>query len=136
MRDPDSVLEWSDVAAERAKDANRLQSADRPLAALYMLGFAVECYAKALCSNANRPVPKGRNGHDIIAILETAGIGRTVLPVDLRAFAETRDVGLRYQAEVPEEIDISLFLERGRRLAGWCYTRLQRRQRDSRRQRL
>jgi HEPN domain-containing protein len=93
------------------------------VAALYMLGFVVECQAKALCAAGGRSVPKS---HDIMTILENAGLHRTDLPIDLREFAETRDVSLRYQAALPPTVDLEEQLKRGRNLARWCHTRLKR----------
>jgi hypothetical protein len=79
--DPQTALEWQDVASERSADAMVLHKGNRRLAAVYMLGFVVECYAKALCSARKKGVPKSTGGHDIIAILDRAGISRTFLPV-------------------------------------------------------
>lgn len=106
-----------------------LHAACRWVAALYMLGFAVECHAKALCAASGRPVPKS---HDLIEILELAGIRRSDLPVDIREFAETRDVSLRYQQALPVEVDLKEQLRRGQTLASWCHRRLNRRTRRSR----
>jgi HEPN domain-containing protein len=127
--DPQSDRGWRDVATERSTDTLALQDARRSVAALYMLGFAVECHAKALCAAAGRAIPKS---HDLIKILEQAGFRRTDLPVELREFAETRDVGLRYQAALPSTIDLEEQLKRGQTLAGWCRRRLNRPSRPAR----
>jgi hypothetical protein len=124
--DPRSSTGWQDVASERATDTVALEAVARHVAALYMLGYVVECYAKALCHDAGRPVPRGRDGHDLVAILDRSGVRRTDLPVDLREFADTRDVSLRYQATVPGGIDPQEQLRRGRQLARWCRVRLNR----------
>lgn len=123
--DPQDALAWQDVASERSTDTVTLQRAERWVAALYMLGFAVECHAKALCAagHPGRDVPKS---HDLIKILEHAGFHRTDLPRDLREFAETREVSLRYQAALPSAVDLEEQLRRGRTLAGWCRRRLNR----------
>jgi hypothetical protein len=121
--DPQTSLEWRDVASERSTDTVTLHGAQRSVAALYMLGFAVECHAKALCAANRRSVPLS---HDLIAILEMAGIRRSDLPLPLRELAETRDVSLRYQAALPATVDLEEQLRRGRTLAGWCNRRLNR----------
>jgi hypothetical protein len=73
-----------------------------------------------------KPVPRGSGGHDIIAILDRAGVGRAVLPAAVRKFAESRDVGLRYQVSLPEDVDLEHELHCARRLVQWCVTRLNR----------
>jgi hypothetical protein len=121
--DSQTSLEWRDVASERSTDVVTLHGAQRSVAALYLLGYAVECQAKALCAAAGRSVPPI---HDLVVILEAAGFHRTDLPADLREFTETRDVGLRYQTALPVAVDLAEQLKRGRALVGWCNRRLNR----------
>lgn len=122
--EPQTSEDWQEVAAERRSDAAALHSTQRSVATLYFFGFVIECYAKALCAAYGKPVPKGRNGHDIIAILSHAGVGRMVLPSTVRKYAEERDISIRYQAKLPSDIDFEADLEAARRLARWCMARL------------
>ena len=124
--DPQTSQDWQDVALERMSDAATLHAGRRSVGALYFLGFAAESYAKALCAKIGRPVPKGRDGHDIIAILGSAGVGRVVLPREIREFAEKRDVGLRYQVTLPAGVSLSTELACAQRFTQWCMTRLAR----------
>jgi hypothetical protein len=124
--DPMTSQDWHDVASERRSDAATLYAGNRAVGALYFFGFVVESYAKALCVAAGRPVPRGTDGHDIIAILDRAGVGRAVLPSAVRKFAESRDVSLRYQVSLPAGVDLEAELACARRLAQWCVTRLNR----------
>lgn len=130
--DPQTSQDWQDVALERRSDAATLHAGQRSVGTLYFLGFVAEGYAKALCIANGRPVPKGRDGHDIIAILNSAGVGRTVLPSAVRRFAEERDVSLRYQVALPTGVDFSVEFACAQRLTQWCATRLNRQARRRR----
>lgn len=99
---PDSIQAWRDVASERSSDVLSLDQAQRSVAAVYLLGYVIECYAKAMCLFSGVGVPRGQAGHDLVQLLEKSGYRRNDLPPDLREFADTRDVSLRYQAALPE----------------------------------
>jgi hypothetical protein len=122
-QDPQSSQDWRDVASERSTDSMLLQKGQRFVAALYLLGTAVECHAKALCAARDTRVPRN---HGILDLLECAGFKRTDLTPDLREFADTRDVSLRYQVSPPSGIDVEEQLRRGRALARWLHVRLNR----------
>jgi hypothetical protein len=124
--DPVTSQDWRDVASERQSDAATLYAGSRGVGALYFFGFVVESYAKALCVAEGKSVPRGPYGHDIIAILDRAGVGRAVLPAAVRKFAESRDVGLRYQVSLPKDVDLGHELDCAQRLARWCVRRLNR----------
>ena len=130
--DPQTSQDWQDVALERRSDAATLHAGQRSVGTLYFLGFVVEGYAKALCIANGRPVPRGRDGHDIIAILNSAGVGRAVLPSAIRKFAEERDVSLRYQVALPTGVDLSVEFACAQRFTQWCATRLNRQTRRRR----
>jgi hypothetical protein len=132
LQDPTDSAAWVSSAKERSRDATVLRDGDRPVAALYMLGFVVECYAKAMCCSSARPVPKGTMGHDILHILESSGLRRRDLPRDMRSFAESRDVSLRYQSSLPDGFDYETLTDAGLRLATWCKVRLRRNDRRRR----
>lgn len=131
--DPQTSQDWQDVALERRSDAAALHVGRRSVGTLYFLGFAAESYAKALCVANGKPVPKGRDGHDIMAILRGAGVGRIDLPATIRKFAEERDVSLRYQVALPTGVDLDVEYSCAQRFTQWCATRLNRHQTRRRR---
>ncbi|WP_369137067.1 HEPN domain-containing protein [Modestobacter versicolor] len=112
---------WSDVATERGADAAHLMTGQRQLAVVYMLGYVVEAYAKALSTaRGTRPAKT----HEIIDLLEACGIRRQDLPPDMRAFAEQRSVEMRY--EVTLQGDYASTVAVATKLAGWLRTRVNR----------
>jgi len=115
------VQAWSDVATERGADAIHLKGAQRELATVYILGYVVEAYAKALSRALGNKPPRS---HDIILLLETCGVRRQDLPPDLRAFAEQRSVEIRY--EVSLDGDYVSLVDQATRLAQWLRIRVNR----------
>ncbi|WP_411070852.1 HEPN domain-containing protein [Streptomyces sp. cmx-4-25] len=124
--DPSTPQEWEDVALERRSDAIELHRAGRHLACLYYLGFTAECFAKALCAAQGRPAPRG---HDVLELLAHAGFSQAMLAEDVRNFLMDRDVGLRYQSVLPEDVKIEDEIEAAKRFVNWCTTQLRRRPR-------
>ncbi|QHC29521.1 hypothetical protein [Streptomyces sp. HF10] len=124
--DPCTPQDWEDVALERRSDAAELRRAERDVACLYYLGFTAECFAKALCVARGRMVPRGRDGHDVLAILEHAGFSSQVLPQEVRSFLADRDVGLRYQFKLPEDVKLEDEVKAANRFVNWCTTQLRR----------
>ncbi|MFD3547368.1 HEPN domain-containing protein [Streptomyces sp. NPDC058655] len=131
--DPRTPQEWEDVALERRSDAVELSRAGRHVACLYYMGFTAECFAKALCAARGRAVPRGRDGHNVLAILTHAGFSPHVLPQEVRSFLADRDVGLRYQQALPEDVRIEDEIKAANRFVSWCVTQLRRRPRVHRR---
>lgn len=127
--DPRTSREWEDVALERRSDAVELYRAGRHVACVYYLGFTAECFAKALCVVRGRSVPRNRSGHDVLAILEHAGFSPQVLPQEVRSFLADRDVGLRYQLVLPEDVRIEDEIMAANRFVNWCTRQLRRRPR-------
>ncbi|ROQ65864.1 HEPN domain-containing protein [Streptomyces sp. 840.1] len=125
--DPRTSQEWEDVALERRSDAAELHRAGRHVACVYYLGFTAECFAKALCVARGRPVPRNRSGHDVLAILEHAGFSPQVLPQEVRSFLADRDVSLRYQLVLPEDVEIEDEIVAANRFVSWCIRQLRRR---------
>ncbi|MER7985683.1 HEPN domain-containing protein [Streptomyces noursei] len=126
-KDPGSPQDWEDVALERRSDAVQLHLAGRHVACLYYLGFTAECFAKALCLARGRAVPRGRDGHDVLAILAQAGFSSLVLPQDVRSFLADRDVSLRYQIALPDDVTVEDEIKAANRFASWCSKQLRRR---------
>lgn len=114
---------WADIARERGVDAVLLKDGGRNLAALYLLGYVVEAYAKALAQARGR---SPRLSHDLILLLEDCGLRRQDLPPDLRSFADSRSVEMRYEPRLPAGVDFAVEFERGRRLAQFLSIRLNR----------
>lgn len=115
------VQQWADIAVERGADAAHLRTGSRELAVVYMLGYVVEAYAKAL-SHARGVAPA--KIHDVILLLEGCGIRRQDLPPDLRAFAEERSVEMRYDAALRG--DYASLVNQATRLAKWLRIRVNR----------
>lgn len=115
------------MALERRSDAAELYRAGRHVACVYYMGFTAECFAKALCVARGRSVPRNRSGHDVLAILEHAGFSPQVLPQEVRSFLADRDVSLRYQLALPEDVRIEDEIVAANRFVGWCARQLRRR---------
>lgn len=123
LNDPVTADEWRAVGLERSDDANSLQRASRELAALYFLGFAAESFAKAvLAGQAEGSTKKVPQIHDIILLLEQAGIARAKVPAKLREAAEVRDVSLRYQVKLSGAVPADCF-ESTMQLVSWLSRR-------------
>lgn len=125
MNDPKSPTEWRASATARRRDAGALEAAERHLAAHYFLGFAVECSVKSLLAHNARFAQKMRQSHNLVELLELSGVPRQKIPKGLRRVAETRDVSLRYQAEIPSDVaseDLPLL----QALLSWTSTRASR----------
>lgn len=131
--DPHTPQDWADVAQERRSDAMKLHAAQSHVMCLYNLGFTAECYAKALCVARGRVVPRGRDGHDLLAILATAGYSSHVLPPEVRRFLVDRDVSLRYQVVLPVDVKIEDEIRAANRFVNWCEAQLRRRTNGRRR---
>lgn len=101
-----------------------LISAGRRLAALYFFGYVAEASGKALC--ILRGKKKAPRSHDLIEIIETAGFARLDLPPDLREYAETRSVELRYLMEAEATIDFDEEIRRAQNLSQWLRIRVNR----------
>lgn len=124
--DPLTPQDWQDVGLERRSDAVELRRAERDVACLYYLGFTAECFAKALCAARGRDIPKGRDGHNVLAILAQAGFSSQALSPEVRNFLADRDVSLRYQAALPADVKIEDEIAASNRFVSWCTTQLQR----------
>ncbi|NEA43705.1 HEPN domain-containing protein [Streptomyces sp. SID11233] len=125
------------MALERRSDALALHHAGRHVACLYHLGFTAECLAKALCVAYGKKVPKGRDGHNIPVIVASAGFRLTGLSDETLAFLADRDVSLRYQATLAQDIHIETQIKAAAEFVKWCtrYLRPQSERRAARAQR-
>jgi HEPN domain-containing protein len=126
--DPISASDWHAVGVARGEDAVVLSESSRDLAALYLHGFAAECYAKALVvARGGSPPPQT---HDLMSLMAKAGIRREILPAELRVIADTRDVSLRYQAIWPEQLGADA-VAHTERLAGFLRKQVERKLRPN-----
>jgi hypothetical protein len=114
------VDHWAEVARERGKDAAVLHAETRQLAALYLTGYVVEAYAKALAVARGRPV---KHIHELIPLLEDCGIRRSDLPPDMRAYADGRRVAIRYDSALSPAVDYAAELASAHKLAAYLVRR-------------
>jgi HEPN domain-containing protein len=125
MAEPRTPAQWRAAGHERSRDASALAREDRKVGAYYFYGFTAECFAKALLAaqpGHGGSVPKV---HDIVDLLDRAGIRRQRIPAPLRKSAEIRDVSIRYQAQWPEGLE-EAELDRIKTLGAWLEVRVRR----------
>ncbi|WP_175087876.1 HEPN domain-containing protein, partial [Candidatus Frankia nodulisporulans] len=108
---------WVEVARERGKDADALHEKARQLGALYLTGYVVEAYAKALGIALNGL--RFRRDHRLVLLLEDCGIRRADLPHDLRVYADRRTVEMRYDPVLSPTIDYETELASAQALTQW-----------------
>lgn len=115
MAAPASPADWLVVASNRAGDATVLRDGLRHHGAVYVIGYWVECAAKAWVWASTRSLPTST--HSIVDLISQGGLALSDLPSDLRSFAVTRDVALRYELQVPGswEIDYDRAVQLGTR---------------------
>jgi hypothetical protein len=131
---PTLASDWSNVGDLRGTDASALNVAGRDLAALYMIGYYVECQAKALClARRKSPPTSGAAGHDIAALLLLAGHRLSDLPADQRRFAQDHRVSLRYEASIDTSVAYDTTYAAACQLGAWLRRRVKRELRMRRR---
>lgn len=112
------------AARERRRDAAVLHGNGRDLAAVYMLGYAIECGLKALLARRGSSYPtSGRKGHDLRHLWEAAGFKRRDLPGYRRLFLDEWDTALRYRDALPGHVDAAALYEGGVSLVGYVINR-------------
>lgn len=121
---PETVQDWLEVASDRARDASALRGQERHLAAIYMLGYAVECTLKAHLVLLNKRPPTGRAGHDLRGMWEEAGFKRNDLSGVRRWFIDQWTTDLRYEKELPGNSDPEELYKAGIHVVGFLQTRL------------
>lgn len=118
------------MANERALDARTLCAQGRTVAAVYLAGYAIECYLKAYLQRVGRRFPtSGPAGHDLGELWRTSGFRLA----DLRDsegnrsyFIERWNTGLRYNEVLDTELDAGVLVEGATQLAGWISGQLRR----------
>jgi HEPN domain-containing protein len=115
------------AAAERRRDAAVLHENGRDLAALYMLGYAIECGLKALLTRRGlRFTASGRKGHDLRGLWESAGFKRRDIHGHRRLFLDEWNTALRYRDVLPGHVDAAALYEGGVNLVGYVINRSKR----------
>jgi len=100
-----TVPSWVQVGKIHADAAGQLRVIGRNHIALYLIGYFVECNAKALCcANKRQPPRAGSAGHNLVGLIELGGTRVSDLRADWRHFAQHRQVGLRYEESIPADI--------------------------------
>jgi HEPN domain-containing protein len=123
------------AAIERRRDAANLKEGGRDLAAIYVLGYAVECALKALLQREGKKFrSSGREGHNLLGLWEQAGFRRRDISGYRRRFLDEWSTSLRYLDVFPKDLDVVALYEGGRELAGYVeiQSRRSKRKRDRR----
>lgn len=111
---------------------------DQNLAAVYLAGYVVECRLKVLLNRQGKRYPQsGRQGHDLLGLWEHAGLRGQDLSGHRGEFLRLWSTALRYESELPNNVDVENLLTGGRELASMVTVRIrntQPRRRGSRRQ--
>ena len=97
--------DYAGVAKARRGDAGVLGQADRPLAALYMAGYAVECSLKALMEIQKQAIPRSSRsgGHDLRTLWQSSGLRTRDLGEQGARFVAFWTTSLRYQTATPSD---------------------------------
>jgi hypothetical protein len=123
---PNTTQEWLDVAHERAIDATKLKEQQRRLAAMYMVGYFVECRLKACLKHSRKTWSAGREGHNLRGLLEKCGLKLHDLGGHRRRFAELWSTDLRYENSLINEPEFDGLFEGALQLAGYIEKRISR----------
>lgn len=124
------------AAKQRYDDAQLLLDAERTTGAVYLAGYTVECYLKALILSGVPPrigkqileMFRGRLGHDIAWLIELyRNRVSQILPLDVtrhlsRLVGWTTD--LRYETGTLKKGDAKGFLESVQVIASWAEGRM------------
>ncbi len=125
---PNTCAAWLEVSAERASDSHILMNQGRPLAAIYMAGYAVECKLKALLVSVGKvPRTNGPRGHDLRTLWEMAGFRLSDMPGLRRLFLDTWATALRYECALPDGSDHQALFKGAQELASFIHVRIRRR---------
>lgn len=115
------------MSNERGKDAAELRDAKRDLAAVYMAGYVIECKLKAwLVARGIKFPTAGGGGHNVIGLWEAAGLKRSDLSGERRAFLDFWGTHLRYQTSIPPppHPDFDCLFCGAIGLAGWIQAKM------------
>ncbi|MFD3540847.1 hypothetical protein ACFWUQ_15290 [Streptomyces sp. NPDC058662] len=114
---------FHDVARVRATEAQILRDAGQVLGAIYLAGYVVECRLKHyLHMRGIRFSRSGREGHNLRGLWASASFPNPRGHGEL--FLSHWGTELRYEAELPKDVDPGDLLKGGTDLAGWVSTRI------------
>lgn len=126
--EPSTPEEWVEVAKERSQDARILSGGSRSLGAVYMAGYAIECYLKAyLQQNGIGQPPRGKEGHNLRGLWSAAGFRLSDLldsDGNQTYFIDSWDTRLRYQTILDPGLSADGLVKGAQKLAGFIQKRL------------
>jgi hypothetical protein len=121
------VSDFGDVASERGQDATVLRREGRRLAAVYMVGYVVECRLKDYLRRRRISFPAaGRGGHHLRGLWEAAGFRVSDLSGAKRLFIDQWSTSLRYECLLPAGIDSNSLYQGAVELVGYIQVRTRR----------
>ena len=126
---PNTAQEWIDVARERAADVEALKQ--RPVGAVYMAGYAIECSLKAYLQREGKPFPtSGSEGHNLKGLWRASGFRFGDLP-DIAGektfYIEHWNTDLRYESAYDFPVPIESLRKGAQELVGWIQNKIRRR---------
>lgn len=132
--EPTTAQDWTDVAQERAADAEAMLPERRgSVGPVYIAGYAVECSLKAYLQRQGLSWRKGRGGHDLRNLWEKAGFRLSDLQdrTGTKAFyIDEWSTNLRYRTD--EGFEAEALVEGARQLNGWIQKKIRRIRKRSR----
>jgi HEPN domain-containing protein len=124
---PSKVNGFYEVAHERSVDAHTLRCHGRPHAAIYMAGYAVECYLKAFLQRKGKKFPtSGREGHHLRDLWERTGFGLHTIAEHRRLFIHSWSTDLRYQTPSQTQLDYEALYQGAAGLISYLQTQIRR----------
>lgn len=119
------VVVFEDAARARAREASLMRRHGHDVAAVYLAGYVVECRLKHLLQRQGRSLPRsGASGHDLRTLWEQAGLRPQDLSGHRAEFMRFWNTSLRYQVELPKDVDVDNLLQGGRELASMVSVRV------------
>ncbi|HMH15293.1 MAG TPA: hypothetical protein VK578_19495 [Edaphobacter sp.] len=125
---PQTAVDWENVAKARAADADALVKAiPTSVSSVYMAGYAVECSLKAFLSSAKRPYPsRGSAGHDLVGLWKASNFRKRDVPGEAGCatfFFESWNTSIRYELTISGSgISNQDLVDGAKRIAGWLLT--------------
>lgn len=116
---------FEDAARARAREAVLMRQHEYDVAAVYLAGYVVECQLKVLLNRqGKRFATRGREGHDLGGLWEQAGLRAQDLSGHRAEFLRFWSTSLRYDAVLPQGVDVENLLAGSRELASMVAVRI------------
>lgn len=126
-RTADGTWNFLQLARERGADAHVLKLGGRSLAAVYMIGYQVECTLKDYLQQRRKRFPQGGpEGHHLRGLWEAAGFRLHDIEGNRRLFMEHWSTALRYEHSLPDGTDSDALYQGAIELAGYIQKRRRR----------